>query len=96
LKELLPSQDRVALERWNGKLRRLAGVMQTMGQLVAWAHLRSGGRQGSATADEWIAFGEGVDDWRQPLLGYAQDYAVQVRSDWLTFSAAYRAGVLGL
>lgn len=96
LKELLPSQDRVALERWNGKLRRLTGVMQTMGQVVAWAHLRSGGRQGSAMADQWIAFGEGVGDWRQPLFAYAQDYAVQVRSDWLAFSAAYRAGVLGL
>jgi len=93
LKELLPSQDRLALERWNGKLRRLQGVLQTMGELVAWAQLRSGGRQGSATADEWLAFGAAADSWRAPLLDYAQAYAQQVRQDWQDFSAGYRSTV---
>lgn len=90
LKELLPSQDRLALNLWNGKLRRLEGVMQTMGVVVAGAHLRSGGRQGSATADEWIAFGAAAASWRSPLLDYAQAYTRQVISDWQEFSADYR------
>jgi len=86
LKELLPSQDRVALEQWNKKLRRLEGVMQTMGEVVAWAHLRSGGRQGSACADEWISFGANADNWRNQLLDYAQSYAKHVLEDWRLFA----------
>ena len=91
LKELLPSQDRLALNLWNGKLRRLEGVMKAMGEIVAWAHLRSGGRQGSATADEWIAFGARAGTWRAPLLDYAQTYAQQVTSDWRDFSDSYHS-----
>lgn len=48
LKELLPQQDRLSLNLWDGKLRRLESVMRTMGSIVAWAQLRSGGRQGAA------------------------------------------------
>lgn len=44
LKELLPQQDRLSLDLWGGKLRRLESVMRTMGGIVAWSHLRSGGR----------------------------------------------------
>jgi len=89
LKELLPSQDRVALDQWNGKVRRLEGVIQTMGQVVAWAHIRSSARQGSATADEWIAFGNNAIAWRSALMDYAQTYAQQVSKDWQAFRADY-------
>jgi uncharacterized protein (DUF2252 family) len=92
LKELLPSQDRLALASWNGKLRRLESVMQTMGQVVAWAHLRSSGRQGSAIADEWIAFGNAYPSWRGGLLDYAQAYAQKVTKDWQEFASEYKSG----
>lgn len=91
LKELLPSQDRVALNQWNGKLQRLEGVIQTMAQVVAWAHLRSSGRQGSATADEWITFGNNANTWRSGLLDYAQTYAQQVVRDWQAFRADFKS-----
>ena len=90
LKELLPSQDRLVLERWNGKLRRLEGVMRTMGEVVAWGQLRASGRQGAATADAWIAFGREARTWRAPLLADAQAYARQVVADWQLFAAEYR------
>ncbi len=91
LRELHPSQDRVALEQWNGKIKRLQGVIQTMGQVVAWAHIRAGGRQGSASADEWVAFGSDSKAWRPVLMDYAQTYAQQVLKDWQTFRADYKA-----
>lgn len=94
LKELLPSQDRLVLERWNGKLRRLEGVMQTMGQVVAWGHLRSGGRQGSANADDWIDFGRSAPSWRNSLLEYAQTYAQKVSQDWQVFADDYKSGFM--
>lgn len=94
LKELLPSQDRLALEQWDKKLRRLEKVMKTMGELVAWGHLRSSGRQGSASADEMIAFGADADNWRNDLLDYAQSYAGRVFADWQQFSTMSGAGPL--
>lgn len=86
LRELLPSQDRLALSEWNGKLRRLEKVLATMGRTVAWNNLRSGGRQGSAIADEWIDFGQ-REDWTDPLLAYARQYAKRVHEDWKAFTA---------
>jgi len=94
LKELLPQQDRLSLNQWGGQLRRLESVMRTMGGIVAWAHLRSGGRQGSACADEWIDYGLRAAQWRSPLLDYAQAYHGQVVADWKQYAAAYRAAVL--
>jgi uncharacterized protein (DUF2252 family) len=91
LKELLPSQDRVALEQWDGKLGRLNSVMQTMGQITAWAQLRASGRQGSASADELIAFGQTAPAWRSTLLDAAISYADQVHRDWQAFREEYAA-----
>ncbi|HEY6896319.1 MAG TPA: DUF2252 domain-containing protein [Rhodocyclaceae bacterium] len=88
LRGLQPSEDRVALEAWKGKLRRLESVLTTMGQLTAWAQLRSGGRDGSAIADELIDFGR-RSDWQKPLLDVAELCAKQTTADWQTFSKAY-------
>lgn len=91
LRELLPSQDRIALDQWDGKLRRLEGVIQTMGEVVAWAHIRANSRQGSAGIEEWTAFGNKSTTWRKTLLDYAQSYAQQVKKDWQSFSADLNA-----
>ncbi len=93
LRELLPTQDRLRLALWNGKRSRLEKVLDAMGKLVAWSHLRGSGRQGSAIADEWVAFGR-RRDWRKPLLDYARAYARQVRKDWKEFVGAFEEGVL--
>lgn len=45
LKELQPTQDRLSFKQSN--VNRLEKVMTTMGNVVAWGQLRSGGRQGS-------------------------------------------------
>ncbi len=86
LRELQPTQDRLSLNQWNGKIRRLEKVMGSMGELVAWGQLRSGGRQGSAIADELIAFAE-KSHWQEPLLTYAQDYSQRVEADYREFCA---------
>lgn len=84
MRELLPDSDRLHLELWDGKLRRLEKVMDAMGNVMAWGHLRSGGRQGSSIADEWMAF-SARNDWRGPLLEYADGYARQTVTDWNEF-----------
>lgn len=87
-KGLQPTQDRLALEKWNGKLKRLEQVIRSMGEIVAWSHLRSGGRSGSAITDEWIRFAN-QRDWQSPLLKYATSYAKKIEADWKIYCRKY-------
>lgn len=83
LRELQPSQDKIDLVEWNGKLSRLAKVLKTMGQITAWDQLRSTGRKGSAITDDLIAFAtENQFNWRNAVLDYARNYSQQVKEDF--------------
>lgn len=93
LKDLQPAADRLDLASWNGKLKRLKTVISSMGQLLAWGALRNGGRMGAASIEELMAFG-GKEDWKEPLIDYAIQYAHQVQLDWQEFSKAYDQGQL--
>jgi uncharacterized protein (DUF2252 family) len=95
LRGLQPSEDRVALENWNGKLPRLESVVRNMAELVAWAHFRSSGRQASAIADELIAFGE-KSKWQLPLIDLTTQCEAQVVGDWQTYCKAFDAGAFDL
>jgi uncharacterized protein (DUF2252 family) len=84
LRELQPLQDKVSLNLWEGKLRRLEKVMKAMGKITAWDQLRSSGRQGSAIADDLIQYATD-SHWRSALLNYARDYSAQVEEDYSAF-----------
>ncbi|NVH75235.1 DUF2252 domain-containing protein [Paraburkholderia sp. JPY432] len=91
LRGLQPSEDRVALADWDGKLPRLEAVINSMAELSAWAHLRSGGRQKSAIADDLIAFGS-RRDWQLPLIDLATQCEAQVAADWKAYCEAFDRG----
>lgn len=91
LRGLQLSEDRVALDGWNGKLRRLEDVMTVMGQAVAWAQLRSTGRNGSAIADELIEFGM-QERWQPILLELSAHCADQLEQDWRQYAKAFDQG----
>jgi uncharacterized protein (DUF2252 family) len=91
LRGLQASEDRVALDRWDGKLRRLEETMASMGEVVAWDQLRSSGRNGSAIADELIAFGADRQ-WPNALIDAAEHCAEQATADWQRYAAAYDDG----
>jgi uncharacterized protein (DUF2252 family) len=95
LRSLQPSEDRVALSDWDGKLPRLEAVVNSMAELSAWGQLRSGGRQKSSIADELIAFGN-RKDWQLPLIELAVQCEAQVEADWKAYCEAYDRGVFGL
>ncbi|HWX00564.1 DUF2252 domain-containing protein [Collimonas sp.] len=92
LRGLQPSEDRVVLKQPRHSVAEIQQVMTVMGDIVAWAQLRSSGRQGSATADQLIAFGQSKK-WKKQLLDAAHSCAAQVRKDWLAYCKAYDAGV---
>ena len=89
LRGLQPSDDRVRLDRSTTK--QLEQTISAMGQIVAWAHLRSSGRDGSAIADELIDFGR-RKRWRKELIGASHECAEQVRKDAATYNAAWDDG----
>jgi uncharacterized protein (DUF2252 family) len=92
LRELQPAEDRLALAAAAAQRGRLENALRDMAGVVAWGQLRSSGQQGSATADEWIAFGHDRS-WVRPVFDYARHYADVVRGYWKTFAEAYDAGV---
>lgn len=87
LRELQPGEDRVDLDRARDSLDRFREVIHTMADVVAWAQLRSAGRQGSADADALVAFGI-ARSWRRPLVAASRRAARQVVADWEMFRAA--------
>ena len=89
LRELQPTDDRVDLTHWNGKIKRLEKIIQTMAETTAWGQLRSGGRQGSAIADDLIAFAEDANNWHNLLLDYSRAYATQIEADFIEFQEAF-------
>jgi uncharacterized protein (DUF2252 family) len=95
LRGLQPAEDRVDLRAWNGELNRLQGVIRVMGELTAWAQLRSGGRDGAAIADDVIEFG-GQPKWTTRLRKVAEHCADQVQRDWKLFTKAYDDGAFRL
>jgi uncharacterized protein (DUF2252 family) len=91
LRALLPSEDRVTLDRTRASMDEFGTVVRIMATVAASAHLRSTGRDGSAITDALIEFGH-RNKWRAALLGIALDCAEQVERDWASYCGAYDDG----
>ncbi len=95
LRGLQPNEDRLDLAALASDRRGLADSLATMGRLLAWAQLRSSGRDGSAPADELIDFGQrgrGEGKWRDRLMALSRAAAGQAREDWTLFCRASDGG----
>ena len=93
LRGLQPAEDRITLDRRTQTVASLETILPTVGRLVAWAQLRSSGRDGSATADELMAWA-GREKWKSRLLEAAAACAAQVRIDAAVFKSALTDGAL--
>lgn len=91
LRGLQPSEDRVAFDRAGGDMKALRALLATLGQVVAWAQLRSAGQGGSASVDALIEFGR-RKAWRAPLLAAGRACAAQAVADAKAYNAAFDAG----
>lgn len=86
LRDLQPAQDRVELSLCKGRPKRLASLLDTQAQVLAWAQLRSAAQAGSAPIADLQAFAT-HRSWRRSLLTASADLAHQVQRDWLAFCA---------
>jgi hypothetical protein len=83
-------EDKINFELIKARYRDVDQVIEDMAKLTASAQLRSSGRQGSAIADELIAFAQ-IGQW-QKILTYAIQYAKQVKLDYQEFLTGYNKG----
>ena len=92
LRDLQPSADRVSFTQKDADDAsggdHLRSLMSSIGQCTAWSHLRASGRQGSATADELIAFGADTT-WSKTLRKASAVCAENIADEWKEFARAY-------
>lgn len=84
LRDLQPSEDRVAIGDWDKKLERLRDVVCTMGNVLAWDQLRASGRGGAASADELSDFAHS-ESWISELLETVDAMTKTTHEQWETF-----------
>lgn len=97
LRGLQASEDRLNLSVLAIHGHAMADSLVTMGRLMAWAQLRSSGRQGSASADDLIDFGQrgaAPGKWRDRLVALSRETANQVVADWAVYREACDDGAL--
>lgn len=91
IQEMQPTKDSINFKLIKKEYRNIYQVIDDMAMLTASSHLRSTGRQGSAITDELIAFAQD-DQWQEPILKYAIDYAHQVKKYYMEFSKDFKHG----
>ena len=93
IQEMQPVKDSINFKFIRDRYRDIYQVIDDMAMLTASSQLRSSGRQGSATADELIAFGLN-NQWQEELLNYAIEYTAKVKNDYKNFIADQKKGLL--
>jgi uncharacterized protein (DUF2252 family) len=93
IRELQPVQDRINIATWAGKPSQIEELCEMLANILAWGQLRSQGKQGSATVDDLLHFGQKTE-YLTEILSYAQMYSKQVHNDYNIFASAYDSGKL--
>ncbi len=83
-----PEADKINLEAFLKASKEQESLIYTLGTVVAAAQLRSGGRNGSAIADDLIAFATN-DAWVTPLLQFTEQYAQKTEKDYLEYKHSF-------
>ena len=89
IKELQPTQDRLNLSLWNGKLNKLDNIFETIAEIVAWSHLRNSAYLKADTREVLMRFGADVDLWQTQAINIAKEAANQTVSQWLEYKKTY-------
>ncbi len=88
-RELQPDQDKLEATQLAGEASRREEAIGAMGDLLAWAQLRTSGWRGGATTDDLMAWADAKAwqrDSARPLLALAAESAKATRKAWETFS----------
>ena len=84
LRELQPSADKLDLSTTHPDRAAFEAVIESMGELTAWAQLRCAGRDRATDIDGLTAFAQNTG-WSRPLIALASDWAAAIFEDWHAF-----------
>lgn len=87
LREMQPSQDKIAVADWEKRSGWIQPLCGEMAELTARAHLRGAGREGAASLETFMTFGEQAALTGE-LLSFARRAAERVRADYRAFCQA--------
>jgi uncharacterized protein (DUF2252 family) len=96
LKELQPQADRIDYTMFRGNIKKLKNMLQDMAAISAWDTLRTGGRQGSAIADEFIYFAKDSQVLKKNLLDAAFAYTNTIDLYYKSYCRQYDKGFFAL
>jgi uncharacterized protein (DUF2252 family) len=96
LKELQPEADRIDYTMFKGNAKKLRNMLEDMASISAWDTLRTGGREGSAIADEFIYFAKNSQTLKKNLLDAAFKYTETLDVYYKAYSKAYDKGYFKL
>jgi uncharacterized protein (DUF2252 family) len=91
IQEMQPTKDSINFKLIKKEYRNIYQVIDDMAMLTASSQLRSAGRQGSANADELIAFGQS-EQWQEAIIKYAIDYSHEVKKYYIHFLKDFKTG----
>ncbi|MFZ6813387.1 DUF2252 domain-containing protein [Undibacterium sp. Rencai35W] len=91
LRALQPAEDRIVFDRSINSIDELENILHAMGKIVASAHIRGTGRDGSAITDELIKYCQ-KNQWHTQILAYADNCAKQTNEDWKSYICAFDDG----
>jgi uncharacterized protein (DUF2252 family) len=92
IQEMQPTKDSINLNLVKHRYRDIYRVIEDMAILTASSQLRSSGRQGAASADELVLFGQD-ESWQQPVISFALKYAERIRNMYREFCIDYEKGI---
>ena len=90
IQEMQPYEDSINFKVIKEEYRNIYQVIDDMAMLTASSQLRASGRQGAATADDLIAFGQNDSKWKDFVINYAVQYSTKVKADYTTFLNEYK------
>lgn len=92
LKELQRTADRIDYTMFKGDVKKLRNMLEDMASISAWDTLRTGGREGSAIADEFIYFAKNSQSVKKNLLEAAFKYTETLDIYYNSYCKAYDKG----
>lgn len=96
MKELQPQADRINYTLFRGNIKKLKNMLEDMAAISAWDTLRTGGRQGSAIADEFIYFAKDAALLKKNLLNAAFAYTNTIDLYYTSYCKAFDKGYFKL
>lgn len=91
IQEMQLVKDSINFNLIRDRYRDMYKVIDDMAMLTASSQLRCSGRQGSAIADDLIAFGQNCE-WQEQTLNYAIKYAGKVKAYYASYLEDYKKG----